>query len=74
VTNLIPEQEATTVAMQYVYKGGEVAIKIAGAAAKNLSLLLLSILQQKNRTKGHVMVKTLVQQGTPLITKLSEQM
>jgi hypothetical protein len=60
VTNLIPEQEATTVAMQYVYKGGE--------AAKNLSLLLLSILQQKNRTKGHVMVKTLVQQGTPLIT------
>jgi len=54
--------------MQYIYKGGEVAIKIAGVAAKNLSLLLLSILQQKNRTKGHVMVKTLVQQGTPLIT------
>lgn len=65
---MLPELDATSVAMQYVFKGGEVAIKVAGVAAKNLALMLIALLQQKNRSKGQVWVKTMSQQGTPLIT------
>lgn len=65
---MLPEQEATSAVMQYVFKGGEVAIKITGAAAKNLAMLLLALLQQKNRTKGRVNIGTLVQQNTPLVS------
>ncbi|HMM30856.1 MAG TPA: PcfB family protein [Clostridia bacterium] len=65
---MLPEMDASSIAMQYVFKGGEVAIKVAGAAAKNLALLLIALLQQKNRTKGQVWVKTMTKQGTPLMT------
>jgi hypothetical protein len=65
---MLPEQDATSVAMQYVFKGGEVLLKISGAAAKNLALLLFAFLQQKNRTSGRVRIKTMAQKGEPLMT------
>lgn len=65
---MIPEQDASSVVMQYVFKSGEAALKVTGTAAKNLALLLLALLQQKNRSKGQVWVKTMAQQGTPLMT------
>jgi hypothetical protein len=65
---MLPEQDASSVIMQYVFKGGEVALKLSGAAAKNLALLLLAFLQQKNRTGGQVWVKTMVAEGTPLMS------
>ena len=65
---MLPEQDATSVAMQYVFKGGEAAIKITGTAAENLAKLLFALLQEKNRDKGQVKVSTLVKKGTPLMT------
>jgi hypothetical protein len=65
---MLPEQDASSIIMQYVFKGGEVALKLSGAAAKNLALLLLALLQQKNRTKGQVWVKTMAKQGTALMS------
>ena len=65
---MLPEHDASSVIMQYVFKGGEVALKLSGAAAKNLALLLLALLQQKNRSKGQVWVKTMAQQGTALMS------
>lgn len=65
---MLPEQEAANAVMQYAFKGGEMAIKITGAAAKNLALLLTAILQEKNRVKGHVRIDTLIRQGVPLLS------
>lgn len=65
---MLPEQDAANAVMQYAFKGGEMAIKITGAAAKNLALLLTAILQGKLRVKGKVNINTLIRQGVPLLS------
>lgn len=45
---------------------GEAALKISGAGAKQLAVLLYTILKEKEKTKGRAKLETLVRSGKPL--------
>lgn len=45
---------------------GEAALKISGAGAKQLAVLLYAILKEQKKTKGRARLETLVRSGKPL--------
>jgi hypothetical protein len=46
--------------------GAEVAIRLAGAGAKNLAVLLYTILSQQKKTKGRARLETMLRSGKEL--------
>ena len=47
-------------------EGFEVAVKITGAGAKNIAVLLYSILKEEQKTKGKARLTNLLRSGKPL--------
>mgnify|MGYP000822706104 FL=1 len=47
-------------------EGFEVAVKITGAGAKNIAVLLYSILKEEQKTKGKARLTSLLRSGKPL--------
>ena len=45
---------------------GEAALKITGAGAKQLAVLLYAVLKEQKKTKGRARLETLVRSGKPL--------
>lgn len=45
---------------------GEAALKISGAGAKQLAVLLYAILKEQKKTRGRARLETLVRSGRPL--------
>ena len=44
---------------------GEAALKITGAGAKQLAVLLYAVLKEQKKTKGRARLETLVRSGKP---------
>ena len=45
---------------------GEAALKITGAGAKQLAVILYAVLKEQKKTKGRARLETLVRSGKPL--------
>ena len=52
--------------MRMALQTGEVALKITGAGAKQLAVLIYAILKDQKKTKGRARLETLVRTGKPL--------
>lgn len=63
---MMQEQEAVSQVMNYAFKGGEMAVRISGAAAKNLMVLIEGILTEKYKTGGAERLRNLIREGTPI--------
>ncbi len=58
--------EATDQVVRMSMEVGEAALKISGAGAKQLAVLLYAILKEQKKTKGRARLETLVRSGKPL--------
>lgn len=58
--------EAADQIVRMSLEAGEVALKISGAGAKQLAVMLYAILKDQKKTKGRVRMETLVRTGKPL--------
>ena len=47
-------------------EGAEVALKITGAAAKNLAAALYTVLKDQKKTKGKARIETMLREKRPL--------
>ena len=47
-------------------EGFEVAAKLSGAAAKNIAVLLVSVLKQEQKTKGKARLTNMIKSGNPV--------
>ena len=47
-------------------EGAEVAVKIAGAGAKNIAVLLYSVLKEERKTKGKARLSSMLRSGREL--------
>lgn len=58
--------EAADQVVRYSLEAGEVALKITGKAAKEIAVLLYTILKEEKKTKGKAKLETLLRSGKPL--------
>lgn len=58
--------EAADQLVRMALQTGEVALKITGAGAKQLAVLIYAILKNQKKTKGRARLETLVRTGKPL--------
>lgn len=58
--------EAADQVVRMALQTGEVALKITGAGAKQLAVLIYAILKDQKKTKGRARLETLVRTGKPL--------
>ena len=58
--------EAAEQVFRMTLDGAEVAIRLAGAGAKNLAVLLYTILSQQKKTKGRARLETMLRSGKEL--------
>lgn len=58
--------EAADQVVRMALQTGEVALKITGAGAKQLAVLIYAILKQQKKSKGRARLETLVRTGKPL--------
>lgn len=58
--------EAADQVVRYSLEAGEVALKITGEAAKEIAVLLYTILKEEKKTKGKAKLETLLRSGKPL--------
>lgn len=58
--------DAADQVVRYSLEAGEVALKITGEAAKELAVLLYTILKEEKKTKGRAKLETLIRSGKPL--------
>lgn len=58
--------DAADQVVRYSLEAGEVALKITGEAAKELAVLLYTVLKEENKTKGKAKLETLIRSGKPL--------
>lgn len=58
--------EAADQIVRMSLEAGEVALKISGAGAKQLAVMLYTILKDQKKTKGRVRMETLIRSGKPL--------
>jgi hypothetical protein len=58
--------EAAEQVFKMTLDGAEVAIRLAGAGAKNLAVLLYTILSQQKKTKGRARLETMLRSGKEL--------
>ena len=47
-------------------EGAEVALKITGAAAKNIAAALYTVLKDQKKTKGKARIETMLRQQRPM--------
>ena len=58
--------DAADQVVRYSLEAGEVALKITGEAAKEIAVLLYTILKEEKKTKGRAKLETLIRSGKPL--------
>ena len=58
--------EAADQVVRMSLEAGEAALKITGAGAKQLAVLLYAVLKEQKKTKGRARLETLVRSGKPL--------
>ena len=58
--------EAADQIVRLSMEAGEAALKISGAGAKQLAVLLYAVLKEQKKTKGRARLETLVRSGKPL--------
>ena len=58
--------EAADQVVRMALQTGEVALKITGAGAKQLAVLIYAILKEQKKSKGRARLETLVRTGKPL--------
>lgn len=58
--------DAADQVVRYSLEAGEVALKITGEAAKEMAVLLYTILKEEKKTKGKAKLETLLRSGKPL--------
>lgn len=58
--------DAADQVVRYSLEAGEVALKITGEAAKEIAVLLYTILKEEKKTKGKAKLETLLRSGKPL--------
>ena len=58
--------EAADQVVRMSLEAGEAALKISGAGAKQLAVLLYAILKEQKKTRGRARLETLVRSGKPL--------
>lgn len=58
--------DAADQVVRYSLEAGEVALKITGEAAKEIAVLLYTILKEEKKTKGKAKLETLIRSGKPL--------
>lgn len=58
--------EAADQVMRMMLEGSEVLIKLSGKGAKNIVVLLYSILKEQNKTRGHERLSNMLRSGKPL--------
>ena len=58
--------EAADQIVRISLEAGEAALKISGAGAKQLAVLLYAILKEQKKTKGRARLETLVRSGKPI--------
>ena len=58
--------EAADQMVSYAFKGGEVVLRLSGAAAKNLAVYLTALLKQGGPSKGKTTLKRMIADGKEL--------
>ena len=58
--------EAADQVVRMSLEAGEAALKISGAGARQLAVLLYAILKEQKKTRGRARLETLVRSGKPL--------
>ena len=58
--------EAADQRVSYAFKGGEVVLRLSGAAAKNLAVYLTALLKQGGPSKGKTTLKRMIADGKEL--------
>ena len=58
--------EAADQVVKMTLEGAEVAVKIAGAGAKNIAVLLYSVLKEEKKTKGKARLSSMLRSGREL--------
>lgn len=58
--------EAADQMVSYAFKGGEVVLRLSGAAAKNLAVYLMALLKQGGPSKGKTTLKRMIADGKEL--------
>lgn len=58
--------DAADQVVRYSLEAGEVALKITGEAAKEIAVLLYTVLKEEKKTKGKAKLETLIRSGKPL--------
>ena len=62
--------EAADQMVSYAFKGGEVVLRLSGAAAKNLAVYLTALLKQGGPSKGKTTLKRMIADGKELTVNL----
>ena len=50
--------------VRFGFEGAEVALKITGAAAKNIAAMLYAVLKDQKRTRGKARLDSMIREGT----------
>ena len=48
-------------------EGMEVAVKVSGESAKNIALILMTVLREEHKTKGKARLSSMIRQGAESI-------